>query len=523
MKEINFFSCLYKYSGLILLFIMFSIALFSFNEYGVSWDEQQQRNIGYKSYDYVFNDDESLLEWYDRDYGVAFELPLVIIEKTLSSHNYFYDLTDSKTIYLMRHIVNHIFFLIGGFFLFLLIDFLYKNKLLAIVGFLLLILHPRLYSHSFFNTKDIPFLSMFIISMYYTVKAFDKKTIFNFIKLGFCIGVLINLRIMGVMILPCVIFALVIDSIISDKKIFHAKLIFILVLTSSLSLYITWPYLWIDPFNNFVLAFENMSRFRWETNSVLVNGELIKATELSWWYIPTWFSITTPIIYLLLGLFASLLVLYKFIKNPLISFSNSIRRHNLIFLVYFIAPVFIVIVLHSVLYDGWRQLYFIYPSFVLLIIYGLSFLAKNYNKVFNFTLLLLMISLISSTNFMVKNYPLQHVYFNNFFSFTAPEYMRENYELDYWGVSYRKSFEYILKNDTSLLININVANPAGKKNLNILSSADINRINLVSFNEASYFITNYRWHPEEYDDLNEYKFHSFKVGNNTVSQIFKLK
>tara|TARA_B100000795_G_C22475473_1_gene314626 strand:- start:44 stop:418 length:375 start_codon:yes stop_codon:yes gene_type:complete len=124
---------------------------------------------------------------------------------------------------------------------------------------------------------------------------------------------------------------------------------------------------------------------------------------------------------------------------------------------------------------------------------------------------------------MVKNYPLQHVYFNNFFSFTAPEYMRENYELDYWGVSYRKSFEYILKNDTSLLININVANPAGKKNLNILSSADINRINLVSFNEASYFITNYRWHPEEYDDLNEYKFHSFKVGNNTVSQIFKLK
>ncbi len=93
---------MYKHSGIILPFIMLSIALFSFEEYGVSWDEQQQRNIGYASYDYVFNNDDSLLEWYDRDYGFAFELPLVIIEKT-------FDLTDSKTIYLMRHIVNHIF------------------------------------------------------------------------------------------------------------------------------------------------------------------------------------------------------------------------------------------------------------------------------------------------------------------------------------------------------------------------------------------------------------------------------
>ena len=177
MKKGVHFSFIHRHIGPILFFIAFLIALLSFDEYGLGWDEPQQRGTGKVCYDYVFSEDSNLLRWSDRDYGVAFELPLIILEKT-------FNLTDSRSIYLMRHLVTHLFFLLGCYFLFRLIDYLYNNKLLSTIGFLLLVLHPRLYSHSFFNTKDIPFMTMFIISIYYSVKALDKKTVLSFIKSG---------------------------------------------------------------------------------------------------------------------------------------------------------------------------------------------------------------------------------------------------------------------------------------------------------------------------------------------------
>lgn len=515
MKTRTYFSLFHKNFGLLLLLAMVVIALFSWDEYGLSWDENQQRETGIVSYNYLFSEDSRLFDWNDRDYGVALELPLILVEKV-------FDLTDTRSIYLMRHLVSHLFFLLGCYFLYLLIYYLYKNKLLATIGFLMLIINPRLYSHSFFNTKDIPFMSLFIISIYYSVKAFDKKTVVNFIKLGICIGLLINLRIMGIIMPALIILALIIDSIKDAHILPQLKFILIFILSSCLTLYITWPFLWSDPINNFVFAFENMSKFRWEY-FVLFNGAFIKSTELSWTYIPTWFSITTPIIYLILGLFGSLLIIYQFIRTPFSFCYNSIKRQNLLFLIYFLAPVISVIVLHSVLYDGWRQLYFIYPSFVLLIIYGLSSLYKKNINVFKTVLSLLIISFTITSVYMIRSFPVQTVYFNNFFSSSPAEYIRKNFELDYWGVSYKQSLEYLLTNDSASSINVHVSNAPGIYNIDILPPSDRVRIKIVPMEEATYFITNYRGHPEDYNKLGDYKFHSIKVGNNTVSQIFKLK
>ena len=95
--------------------------------------------------------------------------------------------------------------------------------------------------------------------------------------------------------------------------------------------------------------------------------------------------------------------------------------------------------------------------------------------------------------------------------------------MDYWGVSYRQSLEYILKNDDSPIININISNFADYMTIKILPLQDRDRINFVSYKEATYFITNYRWHPQDYDEIKEFEYYSFKVANNTVNKIFKLK
>ncbi len=123
-----------KHTGRIILCTMVLIAFLSFDHYGIGWDEPQQRETGIVNYKYIFSGDNSLLQWPDRDYGVAFELPLIFIEKALN-------LNQTREIYLMRHLLTHLFFLLGAYFLFRIIDYLYKNKLLAALGFILLLSH----------------------------------------------------------------------------------------------------------------------------------------------------------------------------------------------------------------------------------------------------------------------------------------------------------------------------------------------------------------------------------------------
>lgn len=502
-----------KYLGLILLLSMGVIALISFDGYGLAWDEPMQRQTGLINYDYIFSGNPDLLEWKDRDYGVAFELPLIFIEKV-------FRLSDTRDIFLIRHLIAHLFFLISAFFCFLLIDFLYKNKLLATIGFFLIVLQPRIYAHSFFNTKDVPFMAMFLISLYLAAIAFKRKTFVSFIVLGIATGLLINLRIMGVLLPCCIILLLIIDALIEKKYFHHLNLALVFLFVSTIVLYVSWPFLWNNPIENFMLAFENMSKFPWD-GIVLFNGEFVSTMELGWDYIPLWFSITTPITYLAAGLLGILLFVLHFIREPSSFLNNFKERNNLLFLIFFFVPVVAVIVLQSVLYDGWRQLFFIYPSFVLLAIYGLNFLLKKKLKVI--VIAIFVFSFSFNLFFMVRNYPFQQVYFNHFFTFSPPEHIRKNFEMDYWGTSYKQSLEYILQNDDSQSINICVANEPGFSNLQILPTHERDRINNVPVKEASYFITNYRWHPQDYKKFAAFRLHSFKVVDNTVNEIFKLK
>ena len=124
---------------------------------------------------------------------------------------------------------------------------------------------------------------------------------------------------------------------------------------------------------------------------------------------------------------------------------------------------------------------------------------------------------------MFANIPFQHVYFNEFVDKNTPEYLRKRFELDYWGTSYKQSLEYILEEDNSLSIDIAVANLPGKINRFILPPEKQKRINIVDIKDAKYFITNYRWHPQDYTEIGKKKWYSIKVNNNTINAIYKIR
>ena len=103
------------------------------------------------------------------------------------------------------------------------------------------------------------------------------------------------------------------------------------------------------------------------------------------------------------------------------------------------------------------------------------------------------------------------------------DYLTNNFEMDYWGVSYKQAFEYVANNDSNNLIKVAVENYPGEANLNMLKPHERNRFKLVSKEEANYFITNLRWASEDYGKYEQYKFHSIVIDRNTVVDVFKFR
>ncbi|MCX6245279.1 MAG: glycosyltransferase family 39 protein [Bacteroidetes bacterium] len=492
---------------------------FVFGDFGIAWDEPNQHDIGQKTYDYVRGWDKGLNDFKNRDYGVAVEMPLILLEKS-------FGLKDSRSIYRMRHLVIHLFFLFSALFFYILIWKLHKNRMVAVAGLIMLLLSPRIFAQSFYNSKDIPFMCMFILCFLLFAVSFRDRKFRHFVLFGIVTGLLINIRIMGV-IVPGIVTALVALDLIKGhgrKEILLNYGIYLLMAVAVL--YVSWPWLWEDPAGRFRIAFANMSKFRWN-NNVLFNGEFVSASDVGWTYIPRWFGLTTPVAYLLLGFTGFFVLAVRFFRRPGSFLDNNPERNHLVHLACFAGPVFAVIVLHSVLYDGWRQMYFIYPAFLLMAVYGFSSLLKS--RIFSSLWLKIMLASLLILSFagtaftMITSHPFEDVYFNILLS-KDDQYLRKTYELDYWGTSYKQALEYIAANDTSSVLNIRVANLPGEFNAMILRPEVRKRIHYVETDEqAGYFITNYRWHPQNYPYPENKKIFNIKVRNSDICSAWKLK
>lgn len=139
--------------------VLLSVGLSIYRAYGLSWDEFFQRHYWRIVYLYVFQGDTTLPLYRDRFYGPVIELFLFVITERLLG------LVDPQTIYFTRHFLNFFLFCVGVWFFFRLGESHFRSWRMGLVGSLLLVLSPRLFADAFYNSKDIPFLSLFILSI----------------------------------------------------------------------------------------------------------------------------------------------------------------------------------------------------------------------------------------------------------------------------------------------------------------------------------------------------------------------
>ncbi len=404
-------------------------------DYGISEDTQQQRSIAAANLEYALGDDGALsvggghrLRAYDQYYGVAFELPLLLAERALG-------LDDSRrTAYLLRYCATHLFWLCGGFACFLLARRLFGDGPLALLAMLLFLLHPRLYAHAFFNSKDVPFLSMFMIALYLVHRAFEKNTVRVFVILGMGTAVLTNLRIMGVMLFAAVLGMRACDLLCAAQWSGRRR---VLKTTAAFgaawaaTLYAISPYLWSDP-REFAEPLRVLSEHppnRWE----LFQGRLVRAGDLPWRYVPTWMAVTTPPFTLLLGGVGIVGAAWRVAARPGRALRNTPLRFELLLTACLTAPPFAAAALGAHAFNGWRHLYFLHAPLALLAASGLRLLApRDAARARRGAYAAAGVAAAGILIVMARIHPLQNVYFNFLVDRTTPERLRTQYEMDYW-------------------------------------------------------------------------------------------
>jgi len=517
--------------------IFFIIGVLSFSDYGISIDEDNTRLNGFVSLKYVFeilipgkvsNINEfitvpSLLAFKEQGIGVIFDLPMAFIE-------FLFKIEDPRDYYLLRHFFNFLIFFISVYFFYLIAKKRFNSKFIGLLAATLLISSPRIFAESFYNNKDLVFMSLFIISLYAALNFLAKPSLKNIIFFSLTSSLAIDLRILGV-ILPVIVILLYFVDIYKDSNIKKRsiKIILLFISTHIFFIILFWPYLWENPLENFISVLSNLSNFKIDIYNFYL-GEYVNAKNLPWHYPIVWQVITIPIFYLIFFFIGLYLISYRFIQR-LSDFENNEFWKNdeelqdLLFLSIYLLPLIFVIISNSTLYDGWRHLYFVYPSFLLVGLSGLDFIQKRFFMRFGkFFYLLIFLMVVPTIVWMVKYHPYQYSYFNIF----AGKNYSENFEMDYWGLSNYESLKQILKKNKGEIKISSISTTDLQLTKKFLPSELRKNIKIVdNLNDADYVINNFRdWKgaTKNYELLipeNFHLFHEIKINDISINTIYK--
>lgn len=442
-----------------LFFLIFLIiGLSVVKDYGITTDEPFQRTIGYFWYIHIielFSQNFGLINdlkvkfdsmyWSDelskgdfRQYTVFFDLFAVVIEQLLQ-------IKEVSNAFLIKHYLTFIVFFMSSIFFYKIIFQRNKNTFISLLITSLYITSPRIFGESFYNCKDIVFMSFCVFAIFFTLKNLKEFKTKNIILLALFTGIATDIRIMGILLSGLFFIFFILSSL--EEENFLKKNYKYLILYSIiyfLTVFIFWPYLWSSPIDNFIISLKSFSNYGWG-GSVLYLGSYVKASSLPWHYIPVWILVSMPImiiIFFSLGIFSTIFLFFKKLINlseKAKLWSNTNEKRDFFMLFYFLIPLFTVIILDSTLYGGWRHLYFLYPGLIYFVIISFEKLEKHFKKIF---LVLFVASLIINVFNLIKLHPYQSVYFNSLVEKKA----NNLFEIDYWGLGNVEAVKFILEN-----------------------------------------------------------------------------
>ncbi|MDP6909376.1 MAG: hypothetical protein QF371_07720, partial [Flavobacteriales bacterium] len=478
-----------------------------FDDYGLSWDEDFQHHYGKVVYEYVFEDDQTMHVHNSRYHGPVFQFILYAAEKL-------FRITELNEIYKLRHLLTFAFSLIGCCFFYRLLLLFRFPPFWAALGLLFLICSPRIFAHSFYNSKDATFMYFFIIGIYTMIRFLRKPNWRNALWHALVCALIIDVRILGFFVPLLTGILWLLETAQNRQYLKESWQPMIAFGLATLLIAIAfWPTLWHAPLEEFQNAITKMSAYPWD-DPVLFEGVFRVPKDLPWYYLPKWMVITTPI-FILLMLILGLIPWILSIRNNLVE--------KCIPLLWVLLPFGLILWKSATVYDGWRHVYFLYPALLIVALFGAETIFVKWLKHAG-AKWIPVIFLLNPMLFMVKAHPNQQVYFNQM----AKTGAWKNYEMDYWGSSYRHVLETLIDSVPNGSIRIARANQAGYYNRLMLRVKDRKRLHYTDPDSADYFVSNFRF-PDEHaafarkDGLYSNPMEIIYVDGNPIVGLYKVK
>lgn len=501
-----------------------------FRDYGVSWDESNNHLNGLVNLKYLasflpegsairhhptFATTPDIRNFRDAHHGPLFEMSVVALNYLFTDH-------DSRSYFLLRHLLVFSVFMVGVWALYRVGTYWFRDWRWGLLAGALLVLSPRFFAEGFYNGKDIVYLAFFTLAMHTLLRLLEQPTSGRAAAHGLATALAIDIRVHGLQLLLFTAVGLVLvyrrHSTVPPRQLLRVGLLYGLVAaTGGLA---GWPYLWAHTWPELLAVSSHAVRYPWPLTNLYL-GQLLPASKLPWHYLPVWMFITIPLPYSLAAAIGLLAALRSSWPQRL-RFSAPERTSVLVAL-WLLGPMVLVMATHTVVYEGWRHLYYIYPALLLWAVQGVRWVSRlgQSGGALRVTSRLLLVAASLETGHTVWRMARLHPFQNMYFSFLPGPVAERLFERDYWGLSYRRGLEWILANDTARVVTVDThLHFPLYNNLLVLRPAERARLRYLP-DSARYYLAAYRWHPQPYLDSLGTEVHTIRAGDITILSIFR--
>jgi hypothetical protein len=421
------------------------VALLTFRDYGLSWDDYAHSEYGDLLLSYYTSglQDRRALSWVNLYYyGGGFDLLAAAAAKVVA-------LPQFAT----RRVAGAVIGVVGLFVTWRTARHV-AGPLAGFVALTLLAVCPLYYGHMFMNPKDAPFavaMAILLLGQVRALQEYPRLSIATGALLGAGAGLAFGSRIMGGF--GALEFAAALGFILalrarqegvaraaSELTGFLVRLLPAMLL-AYVVMALVWPWSALDPRNPF-RAVEYFSRFFEKPWSELFAGSVVLVTEMPRTYVPTLFALKLPEVLLGLGLAGIAIAAWMIVQEQ-----TPIRPRAALLLVLLavLLPPMFAVVLRPAMYNGIRHFVFVVPPLVVLggvAAARLHEAARGIRFLATVGILLFALGAALPLLEMVRLHPYEYTYFNSLSG--GMRNARKRYMLDYWGLSLKQASDGLL-------------------------------------------------------------------------------
>ncbi|MGB7078249.1 MAG: glycosyltransferase family 39 protein [Xanthobacteraceae bacterium] len=426
--------------ALCVLAVVVAIALATFRDYGLGWDDYTHSQYGrllvalYRS---GFSDRRALSFVNLYMYGGGYDILATLAAKILP-----FGLFET------RRLLGALIGVVGLFFTWRLGRRL-GGPFAGLMALILLAACPLYYGHMFINAKDGPFATYMAVALLGIVRALDEYPRASPATMALCgtgVGLAIGARVLGgFAVLEALLPLFYILGIrwhergagaaAAELGAYLAPFIPAVIL-AYLVMGLLWPWAVLSPFNPFH-AVEYFSNFFEKPWRELFDGQINLVPDMPRSYVPTLMALQTPLLMLLLGLLAICGAVAAILRGAKSGLGTGHRAALCAVLTAALLPMLITVAERPAMYNGIRHFVFTFPPLAVLGGSAAAWIARRLRRfgiaAMAAAALTLVAGITSPVVEMVRLHPYQYTYYNHLIGGVAGA--RPRYMIDYWGLS----------------------------------------------------------------------------------------